>query len=243
MNIKSIIKNVLRFFSAIPKSDKSKILYYHDVYDNVMYTDMGTTLELFKQHIDVIKGMGFELVPEIDNNRKQIKICFDDGFKGIWDCREFFIANKIKPTVFIAVELIGKDGYLSIEEIKELQKNGFKFQCHSWSHNNLTTFSESELDRELVDSKLHIENIIGASVDEICFPMGYFNDLVYNKCIEAGYKKLYSSLSGPYDKNFKPNMLCRYLVQHSSANEARQIINGGDDIFYKWNLKRHYVKQ
>ena len=54
---------------------------------------MGTPLYVFEQHIETIKQLGFEIVQQITDDKKQIMLCFDDGFHGIWDNKEFVIDN------------------------------------------------------------------------------------------------------------------------------------------------------
>ena len=112
------IKEILLKISAIlNRNRESKILFYHDVFSHTLYTDMGTNVELFKQHIDTIVKCGFNIVSKITERQNQIQICFDDGFKGIYDTKDVFEKYNIKPTVFLAVDLIGKEGYLNKDEI------------------------------------------------------------------------------------------------------------------------------
>lgn len=241
--MKQIIKSIIIHLYAFFKGNRdSKIIYYHDVHKDVQYTDMGTSLDLFKKHIEAIRKTGFEIVPKIKSQLNQIMICFDDGFKGIWDCREYFIQNKIFPTIFIAVDLIGKEGYLNIEEIRELQRIGFIFQSHTWSHKNLTKFTKEELNKELLGSKIELEKILGKSVTELCFPQGYFNDTVISVALESGYNTLYSSISGNYNTRIFPHTICRDLVQSYNDKLIIATIKGGCNIFQRRNITMHYRK-
>ncbi len=52
---KTIKRALLWFSSLLHHNKKSKILYYHDVYSDQKYTDMGTSLDRFAQHIKVIR--------------------------------------------------------------------------------------------------------------------------------------------------------------------------------------------
>lgn len=56
---KTIKRALLWFSSLLHHNKKSKILYYHDVYSDQKYTDMGTSLDRFAQHIKVIRDAGF----------------------------------------------------------------------------------------------------------------------------------------------------------------------------------------
>ena len=236
------IKRLLLFISSIVFHNRgSKILFYHDVYCDNQYTDMGTSLAMFTEHIKTIKKNKFSIVDNIIDKKNEIKICFDDGFKGIYDTRKFFIESGIHPTVFLATTLIGQPGYLNHDEILELQELGFIFQCHAWSHSDLSEFSKEELHRELYDSKILLEDILGKNVDEICFPIGYFSQLVLDECQRYGYKTMYSSIPGNYfDKIFTNGLKTRNLVQFASPSEVKSVLLGGYHLLHNRYVKMHW---
>lgn len=237
----NIKKTILALSAFFLQNRKSKIIFYHDVFDKNKYTDMGTPLDMFQKHIQEINAERFNIVPEITEPNNQIQICFDDGFRGIWDVRDVFINNQIYPTVFLAVSLIGKDGYLNKEEILELQQLGFRFQSHAWSHLNLTDFNGKELDRELKGSKDYLSDLLQREVNEICFPIGFFSEKVKDGCLKAGYVKMYSSIPGNYYDNIGSGLLPRNLVQFYDPTELKNVLYGGLSFFKKRYIKRHYI--
>lgn len=242
MSIKDIIKNcVSTVIGNIRRSQKSKVVYYHDVYDNTCYTDMGTSINTFLSHLDVIESLGFRIVDNIENPHNEVMICFDDGFRGIWDTRTYFYSRNLRPTVFIANALIGREGYLSLDEIKELSEHGFKFEGHSWSHKNLTCFSEKELEHELYDSRLALSRDLGKEIKSICFPQGFYSELVIRKSIEAGYSKLFTSDTAPYGVMPHP-LVGRYLFQFDSPSRVKHTLMGGMDIFRTYSKIIHFRK-
>lgn len=218
----------------------SKVLYYHDVFVNKCYTKMGTPLSLFEKHIELIKKEGFEIVSNITKSNNQVMLCFDDGFQGVWDCRDYFVANNIFPTIFIAIDLLGSDNYLSKEEVLELQKMGFKFQCHSMSHADLTSCSDDELYQEIVVAKKVLADILNNDVDSLCFPKGLFSDKIVNSAMAAGYKFLYSSIPGNYFDEVLPFVVRRNLVQDTTLLELKSILYGAMSIFKKRYLRIHF---
>lgn len=240
--MRKIVKMALMWLSSvIHRNRKSKIVYYHDVYGDIQYTDMGTTLEMFAKHTQAIRECGFSLVSKITKNEGEAMICFDDGFRGIYDTRQFFVEQGLRPTVFLAISLIGQPNYLNREEILELQNLGFIFQCHAWSHSDLTEFSKDELKRELYDSKQQLEELLVKAVDEICFPIGYFSQLVLNECKRYGYNTLYSSIPGNYfDKLYTDGLRTRNLLQFADANEVKLMLHGGNDIIHNRYVKMHW---
>jgi len=241
LKIKQIIKKLILwcFYVFYKKDYGSKIIYYHDIFDKTQYTAMGTSLDMFKKHIQVINDNGFRIVDKIQKQVNEIMICFDDGFCGIYDIKDFFIQNDIKPLVFIAVELIGKEDYLSKEKILELQSLGFQFEGHAWSHSDLTKFGDEELKRELLDSKIYLSELLGKDVTSLCFPQGYFSDKIIEKSIGYGYERLYTSLSGNFYDDIGKNLHTRNLVQHVTPTELKYTLLGNSKSRYKRAIKLH----
>lgn len=233
----SIRKILLMAGSIVSSNHHSKLLYYHDVFGDTRYTDMGTPLNLFRQHLSIIKKEGYQVVPRIMNKDGEVAILFDDGFKGIFDVRQFFYDEGLCPTVFLAVSLIGQNGYLSKDEILELQRHGFIFECHTWSHQDLTSFNDDELVRELKHSKEYLSDLLGKNVTEICLPLGYFSNHLLDKLREYGYKAIYSSVPGDYNAFVYNIMRARNLLQFAEPDEVKYVLRGGNNI-----LQSHYIK-
>ena len=216
----------------------SKVIYYHDV--GRKYTDMGTELKLMRRHFSIVRASGYSFVPSVNQPKGQVMVCFDDGWKGIYDNKDFFIQEKVVPTIFIAVSLIGQEGYLTVEQIKELESLGFLFECHAWSHYDLSSYSEEELEHELKDSKEWLENTFGHPFNDICYPQGRFSDTVRSLCRRYGFSRQFSSLSGGYYDLKEKGLVCRNCAQFSSPSEFRWMLNS-TSVFYRNRLmKQHY---
>lgn len=247
MNLKFIVKeSILCAGSVIHRNRGSKILYYHDVYSTVNYKAldadiyMGTPLELFKRHIEAIRSEGFEIVPRITKDEGQVTIMFDDGFRGIWECRHYFFDNGLYPTVFIPAGYIGRTdlGLLSVDEILQLQQCGFNFECHGWSHVQLINFNDVELKHELMDSKVCLSNILSKEISGLCMPLGFFNPHLLDIIRKSGYKDIYSCIPGNYSDH-PLGMISRNLCQSASPREVRLILRGGNEILKLRYLKMH----
>ena len=239
---KQIIKSFIYWCSYnFKRNHHSKIIYYHDV--GKKFTDMGTDLDLIKKHFEIVRNCGYRFVDEIMNHDDEIMVCFDDGWAGIYDSRQFFIEQDIHPTIFIAVDLIGKPGYLTLEQIREMQELGFIFEGHTWSHKDLTTFDDKDLWHEVKDSKNKLSLLLGKEVTAICYPKGRFSDKIYEACLEAGYNKQYSSISGAYFDQFeRKKIICRMLVQFATPRNFKYILNSTSAIMKFRSIKLQYVK-
>lgn len=235
--MKRRFKTLILWLNAFVKCDRSpKCIFYHDV--SKKYTPMGTERNVFWQHMALLRPGDL--------------VCFDDGFRGIWDERETFKVGQIRPKVFLAVDLIGKPNYLSWAEILTLQNDyGFVFQCHTWSHQTLAGSYNNEVvspaegrtedwfKHELVDSKRELEVRLGKEITELCFPVGYFSDEVIARCKQAGYQRVWASYPGNLSKEYvQPRCLCQDL----SAFEVRCVLNGGMNPLKNRYLKMHKVE-
>ncbi len=247
--MKQLIKLFLLWVSSVlHRNHKSKILFYHDIYRTINYkaldidVHMGTHIDMFKKHVDVIHKEGFEIVQQITKPNGQVAIMLDDGFRGIYEVKDFFIENNILPTIFLPFGHIGEDCLLSKEEILDLQNSGFRFECHSWSHTDLTSFSDEELRRELGDSKKLLNTILGKEVNEICLPIGYFSNHLIQQLRLYGYKEVYSSIPGNYMEPIHGWLRTRNLCQFSSPIEVKYILRGGNEMIKKRYERMHYRK-
>ncbi len=241
--MKHLIKSVIYFIgSLLSKCKRSKILYYHDVTPEhgEAYTDMSTPFELFAAHMAIVKKNGFTAVQRITKAEGEVLIAFDDGFRGVYENRARFAEWGVQPTIFLATSLVGKPGYMTVDEIRELQELGFVFQCHTVSHTNLQKFGAEELQHQLVDSKRELEQMLGREVDEICFPQGYYSDTVVAACRKAGYKKMYTSVPGDYELD--SDLVCRNLCQFEAEDRFTMILKGGMNLLKGHYLNKHYIK-
>ena len=240
MSLRNSIKTELLWLGTMRHHNRdSKLLYYHDVHDEIQYTDMGTPLCLFKQHLEVIGKEGFQVVPRIKKDEGEVAVLFDDGFRGIYDVRQFFYNRQMCPTVFLAVSLIGQEGYLNKEEILELQQQGFVFESHGWSHKDMTIYDDQGLRHELTDSRQWLSDFLQKDVRELCLPMGFFSDRVVDHAQNAGYTTIYSSIPGCYHQLIHGSLRPRNLLQFASPRQVRYILRGGNVLFRKHFEKLH----
>lgn len=245
MRPKELVRTTLFLIGRVFCHNKnSKIIYYHDFYQGHSYTDMATSLALFKKHLIIAEQCGYRIVDRITRPKGEMTVMLDDGFRGIWDCREFFYEKGIHPTIFIAKSLVGQDGYLTEAEIKELANHGWKFQSHTVSHTSLNDFTWEQLDYELIESKRYLENLLGNPIDEICAPQGKYSNRVCEHAYRAGYNVFYSSTPGDYDERLTDFsfVVTRNLCQKLSPVQFRFAINGGYQIFQKKYFKKRYIK-
>ena len=87
---------------------------------------------------------------------KKVAITFDDGYYEDYSVVfPIFKKYKIKGTSFITTNDIGKSGYLSWDNIKEMNEYGWSFECHTHNHPQLAKLSNEDIEKEfqMVDNE------------------------------------------------------------------------------------------
>ncbi len=117
-----------------------------------------------------------------------IEISFDDG--GALDIKAADILDKygLKATFYIVVDWIDKDGFLTWDQVKDLDKRGFTIGSHTVTHpQDLKSLYEEQLFVEVQNSKDMIETVLGHSITKFCYPRGRTNARVRQVVVESGY--------------------------------------------------------
>lgn len=115
--MRNLIKLYLLWISSLlHRNRKSKILFYHDIYKTTNYkaldadVHMGTHIELFKRHVDIIRKEGFEIVQQITKPEGQVAIMLDDGFRGVEVC-DFFMRITYFQLFFFLLVILERIAY------------------------------------------------------------------------------------------------------------------------------------
>ena len=242
MKLKQIEKQCISFLSLpFHYNRKSKVLYLHDVHLDKYYAvnDHSVSIDTFLELMAAVRDSGFNLVKDINEDKGQVRLCFDDGYRGIWDCKEILIENGVFPTIFVATSLIGKENYLSKEEIQVLDSLGFSIQSHTVSHRPLSEFDITRIKEELSSSKAILEELIHKNIDEVCFPLGYYNEQVLEEA-KKYYRHIFLSVPGSYFDNERDNIICRILCQDMTPCSVKLALIGGQEVFKSHINKQHY---
>jgi len=231
---------MLALYANIKRDCDSKVLYYHDIHKDKPFTNMSTEIELFKQHIEVLKNEGFKIVSEISQKEFEVMITFDDGWKGLYESFDFFIENKIPVKLFLISSRIGQKNYLTKDEIESMLKTKLlTIGSHTVNHLNLDEIEDNQVDTEIISSKKRLEDLFGVEIESICYPRGRFNEYIVKKSKSAGYTTQYSCLPGNYFNEPYENVKRRNFVQHESPSAFRSWLYGGGMAFEERYKKLH----
>jgi peptidoglycan/xylan/chitin deacetylase (PgdA/CDA1 family) len=115
-------------------------------------------------------------------------LTFDDGCE-----TDLIIAAPLlkrlnfNATFYVTVGFLGKYGYLSRAQVRELSDLGFDIGCHSMTHPHLNDVPAENLPSEIVAPKMELEQITGRPVKHFSCPGGRWNAQVLEVAHQAGY--------------------------------------------------------
>lgn len=142
-------------------------------------------------------------------NTKEFYITFDDIFSFAYEnAMRWLEKNRIPFAVFITFNLINKEGYISSEQLREL--NSFKYctiGSHGMNHSVMRKLGNKAL-FELVESKKQFENELNRKIEYFAFPYGSCfacSKKNINQVRKAGYSHAFSTYGYSISKKILNN--------------------------------------
>jgi peptidoglycan/xylan/chitin deacetylase (PgdA/CDA1 family) len=180
------------------------ILIYHSIRP-YKATDLAgvrkyiTTPDALEEELAYLKDNGYvsvsfdDLVQRLQSGTtlppKPVIICFDDGP----ETQYVYALPLLKKyaftaTFFLFTNAIGREHYLSWEQVLELSAAGMQIGCHSMFHPYLTRMSsDKELWQEIGGAKERLEARLGKPVTVFAYPFGQYNDHIIELVKKAGF--------------------------------------------------------
>lgn len=201
------------------------IFIYHDIVENesdVAYDYMQTTKKVFEEQISGLLKWGYKVIDyddliAYDKGEKKLPkhVClidFDDGYVGNYTIAADIIKKyNIPVTIFVVDNLVGTEGYMTWDQIRELKKTGLiDINSHGKEH---ARFNELDSDKAVEDVKLahsHIEQELGFAVTKVfTYPYGLNSNDIVNKLEEEGFVQNFTDNKINESKNLNMSKLHR----------------------------------
>jgi len=162
----------------------------------VTESDFRAQLMWLKEQNLIAVSMG-EALSRKDRREAQVAVTFDDGCEtDLITAAPLLEERGFRATFYIVTGYIGRRGYLSKVQLRELANLNFEVGCHSKSHPFLTDLESTQLLAEIGGAKQELEQLIGRRVDHFSCPGGRWNRRVADVAREAGYLSLATSRIG-----------------------------------------------
>ncbi len=211
------------------------VLMYHSINpksDSVMYR-LIVSPESFAKQMQFLKShhyniVSLEAIGRMVGDKKRIPfktvaVTFDDGFKDNYTYA-YPVLKKlgIPATIFLIYDEIGRPqgDRLSWEQIREMQGSGLiTFGSHTFGATPLVDInSETQLRRQIIDSKKMFEEKLKAPVDTFCYVGGMFTPHIKDLVKEAGYKYAVSTALGKKFSNQDVYAIKRVRISENAGN-------------------------
>ena len=202
---------------------------YHRFNEN-KYPSTNIRMDIFKKQIKIIsdKKYTFENPKNFDfefkkpKTEKKILITIDDAFSSFYNhAWPYLKKNKIPFILFVSTEPVGKQGYMTWEQIKEVEKEDFAFiGNHSHSHDYLIDFSFEDFKKDINLSIETFNKKIGYNPIYFSYPFGEYS-LEQKKFIKQKFKYAFGQHSGVIDFNKDPFELPRFPINEKYGDLDR----------------------
>lgn len=140
---------------------------------------------------------------------------WDDGHSADLRVAELLAAHGLRATFYVAFNH-PKRKQIDDGEIRALYRMGMEIGSHTLTHRLLTGRSAEEVRHELSESKMQLEDILGAPVNAFSYPQGAFTAVARAALVETGYRVGRSTIAFRTAYNFDPLLMpisiefCRY---------------------------------
>jgi peptidoglycan/xylan/chitin deacetylase (PgdA/CDA1 family) len=167
----------------------------------------------------------------IDATNSRFVLSFDDGGISFHDT----IAPALEEhgwwgSFFIATNWIGKPGFLTADQIRELRDRGHQIGTHSCSHPpRISHCAFDEIVREWTDSLSRLSDILGEQVETGSVPGGYYSNKVAEAAAVSGIRTLYTS--EPTSRSHEVNgcvVIGRFTIKRGMSAETAAALARAD---------------
>ena len=204
-------------------------LMYHRFNEN-KYPSTNIRMDVFDAQMKIIKKLGYEFYDpslfleefESTKNKKKILITIDDGFKSFYnEAWPYLKRNNIPFLLFISTQPVGKKGYMTWDEIKEIEQSKIgHIGHHSHTHEYLIDMTEKEFIDDIKIATEIFKEKLGYVPLIFSYPFGEYS-LYMKKYISKNFKLAFGQHSGVIDKNKDKFELPRFPINEKYGELTR----------------------
>ena len=202
---------------------------YHR-FDENKYPSTNIKMAVFKQQIEIIKDLNYNFYNpknleknfHIVKKEKKILITIDDAFSSFYDVAwPYLKKEKIPFILFVSTKVVGKNGYMSWAQIKELEKDSNVYiGNHSHTHDYLVNLTNNDFIKDIKLSNDSFIQNLGYNPIFFSYPFGEYNNFIKSHIAE-NFKFSFGQHSGVIDINKNKYELPRFAINEKYGDLER----------------------
>ena len=249
MNVKKIFSLVastiklfilILLFNSNSKAEETNIKYYSEDkgilslmyhrFDENKYPSTNIQMNIFKKQIKIIKNLKFNFYDpkNLEKNfhtpkvEKKILITVDDAFSSFYEVAWPYLKEKKIPFIlFVSTESVGKNGYMTWNQIKELElETTVYIGNHSHTHNYLIDLKNEDFMIDIDTSSSIFKEKLGYNPIFFSYPFGEYSSLI-KEYISKNFKFSFGQHSGVIDNNKDRHELPRFPINEKYGDLKR----------------------
>jgi len=238
----SIIKLFIIFFLFIvnSKAEENNIKQYssdegvlsimYHRFDENKYPSTNIRMEIFLKQIQLIKDLNYEFIhPDefqknfnIPKKQKKILLTIDDAFQSFYEVAwPYLKKNKIPFILFVSTKPVGNNGYMTWQQINEVDKESFAvIGHHSHSHDYLIDESDEVFIKDMKTANLIFTKKIGYIPNLFSYPFGEYSEFMRDYASKH-FAYAFGQHSGVIDVNKERFQLPRFPINENYGELKR----------------------
>jgi len=236
-----------------------RVLMYHKV-NNLWPNPTSVPIAVFEEQMGLLGELGYTPV-SLDAVRDHyvhgtqlpphsVLITFDDGYRdNLENALPVLRRHGYPAVVFVPIGFLGggrplpheeslrllgiRNETLGWDELAELEASGVRIESHGIGHRPVSELDPAEAVREIVLSKLRLEEVLGREVEAFAFVKGSLADYRPEHASlvqQAGYKLAFTSVSGANGSGSDRFRLRRYNIEPYPARTFELVLSGACDL-------------
>ena len=210
-------------------------LMYHRFNENE-YPSTNIKMEIFSEQMNIIRSFEYEFykpklfLDEFNNPKKskKILITIDDGFKSFYnEAWPYLKENEIPFILFVSTEPVGKSGYMTWDEIKEINDSEIGYiGHHSHTHEYLIDMTDEDFVNDINTASKIFEEKLGHVPQIFSYPFGEYS-LFMKDYISKNFEIAFGQHSGIIDINKDKFELPRFPIneKYGELKRFKSLIN------------------